>query len=178
MFVSRTFRCVQSIGVGVALAGIAIVVGFSGCASNGSRTGDAAPASGAIEQLHLLVTAVALDMDGKPGPDGFGARVYASSRTSAEAIPITGGKLEIAMYDGTVQSAEVGAGKPLQTWLFEPKKLRGLVQRTAIGVGYAFALAWGENKPTQNRVTIIARYHSGKASAIVSAPGIVPLITN
>ncbi len=161
------------------LAGVLVALSFNGCASSGSsRSRDSAPVSGTVEQLHLLVTAVALDMDGKPGPDGFGARVYASSRKASEAAPITRGRLEMVMYDGTVKPAEMAAAKPLQTWVFEPKQLRALIQRTSIGAGYRFALAWGDHKPTQNRVTIIARHLSENGAEVVSAPGIVPLITN
>ena len=96
----------------------------------------------------------------------------------AEATPIACGRLGIVMYDGTVKPAQMAAAKPLQTWVFDAQKLRALIQRTSIGAGYRFALAWGENKPTQNRVTIIARYLSENGAEVLSAPGIVPLTTN
>ena len=92
----------------------------------------------------------------------------------AEAIPITRGRLEIVMYDGALNPGEIAATKPLQTWVFEPKKLRELIQRTSIGSGYRFALAWGEKRPTKNRATILARYFSGNGAEVSSVPGVLP----
>ncbi len=177
--VTRAIRATGKRGTEAALAGTLAALSAAGCSSTGASSGlDSSRSSAAVDRLHLLVTAIALEMDGKPGPDGFGARIYASSRNLAAATPIRSGRLEVLMYDGSVKPEEMAAVKPLQTWVFEPKQLRALTQQTSIGTGYRFALAWGENKPSQNRVTIVAKHFSENGAEVVSAPGIVPLISN
>jgi hypothetical protein len=134
------------------------------------------PASNApIDQLHLLLTSIALNLDSKPGPDGVGVRIYASHRGDTTAIPITQGDLDILMFDGEVPLKDLLTQKPLHTWSYAASKLKPHLQVTSIGTSYRFAAVWGENKPTGDRVTFIARYTPPKGQPVYSAPGSVPL---
>jgi hypothetical protein len=130
---------------------------------------------GTIDQLHLLVTSVALNMDGKPGADGVGVRVYASHRGSSEATPIMSGSLEILMFDGQVPFDELPKHQPLRSWTYPAAELKPHLQKTAIGSSYAFAAVWGNEKPKGDRVTVVARYRPETGSLVYSAPGSIPL---
>lgn len=140
-------------------------------AARSARSGSAL----AIEQLHLLLTAVAVDMDGRPGPDGFGVRLYASNRRSSDAPAITQGRLEILMYDGSFTAAQLQGAEPLRVWSFDPGELKLRSQRTSIGMSYQFALAWGDQKPKHNLITIRARYSPGQGEPVLSGPGSIPI---
>src|SRR5687768_11693122 len=59
---------------------------------------------GKVEELHLFGAPVALNLDGVPGPDGVGVRVYASARKVSRGIPITSGLLELLIFDGPLTS--------------------------------------------------------------------------
>lgn len=128
-----------------------------------------------IDQLHLLVTSVALNLDDKPGPDGVGVRVYASRKGEAQALPITSGALDILMYDGNLPLNELPAREPLRTWSYPAAKLKPQLQETSIGTSYRFAAVWGDDKPKGDRVTLVARYTSPSGQVVYSAPSSVPL---
>jgi hypothetical protein len=130
-----------------------------------------------LDQLHLLLTSVALNLDNKPGSDGVGVRIYASRRGDTTALPITQGDLEILMFDGDVPREEVLKQKAFHTWSYPASKLKPYLQVTSIGTSYRFAAVWGENKPVGDRVTFIARYTPPNGKPVYSAPGSVPLST-
>jgi hypothetical protein len=131
--------------------------------------------SSSIDQLHLLVTPVALNLDDKPGPDGIGVRVYASRRERAEALPITSGTLDLLMFDDNVSPDQVSSVQPRRTWTYPAAKLKPYIQETTIGISYRFAAMWGQEKPTSDRVTFVARYTSSSTNRIYSAPSSVQL---
>jgi len=142
-----------------------------GCGSLSSSGG-----KGAINQLHLLGTPVAIDLDKKPGADGLGVRVYASSAETSQAIPIRSGSLEIVLFDGTVRREEVAAATPLVSVTYSASQLRKFEHKTAVGMSYNFIPAWGDHTPTKGRVTVVAIYRISPAAApIRSAPITVPL---
>ena len=128
-----------------------------------------------IDQLHLLVTSVALNMDSKPGPDGVGVRIYASHRGTTTALPITQGDLEILMFDGDVPLEDLLKQKPLHTWSYPASKLKPHLQETSIGTSYRFAALWGGDKPRTDRAIFLARYTPPGGQPVYSAPGSVPI---
>ena len=150
------------------------VLGFGvlllGCASSNP---DASKST--IDQLHLLVTSVALNVDDKPGPDGVGVRIYASRRERAEALPIASGTLDILMFDGNLPLDQLRSAQPRHTWSYPAEKLKPYIQKTTVGISYRFAALWGEDKPTADRVTFVARHTSPNAKQIYSAPSSVQL---
>lgn len=137
-----------------------------------------APRSSSIDQLHLLVTSVALNIDDRPGPDGVGVRVYASRRERAEALPITTGALEILMFDGNPPLDQLPSFEPRRTWSYSAEKLKPYIQKTTIGISYRFAALWGDDKPKSDRVTFVARYTSPTTNYIYSAPSSVQVARN
>jgi hypothetical protein len=145
-----------------------IAFGLAACRSPLSE------AKGPIDQLHLLVTSVALNLDEKPGPDGVGVRVYASRRGLSEAVPITAGTL-VLMYDGSLPLDQLPSLQPRRTWSYPADQLKPYTQKTSIGVSYRFAAIWGEEKPTGDRVTMVARYRGPDSRQTYSAPSSVPV---
>ena len=140
-----------------------------GCASTSTHT------KAAIDELHLIVTSVALDLDGKPGADGVGVRVYASQKGSNEAVPIKTGTLELMMYEGAHVREQLASLQPRHTWTYPAEKLKPYIQKTFIGTSYRFAALWGDDKPSGNRVTLIARYTGLDSKQALSAPSSIPV---
>ena len=151
------------------LTALGLLAWLLGCASTASHSN--AP----IDQLHLIVTSVALDLDGKPGPDGVGVRVYASRSGSNEAVPIKTGTLELMMYDGAHVRDKLAALQPRHTWTYPADKLKSYIQQTSIGTSYRFAALWGDDKPSGDRVTLIGRYTGPDAKQVFSAPSSIPV---
>lgn len=151
------------------LPGLALVVFLCGCGSPAKKEATA------IDQLHLLVTSVALNLDDNPGADGVGVRVYASQRGNTEAVPITSGTLDILMFDGHLPLDQLPSLQPRHTWSFPASQLKAQLQQTTIGISYRFAALWGEDKPVGDRVTMVARYTSPEARQVYSAPSSIPV---
>jgi len=149
----------------------------AGCATDGgglSRVTSGGP-SQPVEQLHLLLTSMAVDVDGRPGPDGFGVRLYASHRRAKEATPIESGTLELMMFDGRLAGGELEAATPLKTWRFAAQELKARAQKTEIGTSYRFILSWGAQRPTKGTITIVARYEPLRGRPVRSGPGTIPM---
>lgn len=145
---------------------IAILPLAPGCGTMGGGGTTRIP----IDALHLLTIPVAVNFDGAPGADGFAIKVYASRANEPKPIPIPNGSIEILMFDGIISSSEMKETKPLRNWTFEGPALRDRQYRTSIGVGYQFALAWGDARPTQERITVLVRYRAPDGRVISSLP--------
>src|SRR4051812_14302058 len=120
-----------------------------GCSSSERRTSLFAPNSGEVTELNVLTAPVGLDLDGRPGIDGFSVRVYANIASNPKTVPIVSGTLEILMFDGTVYG-RTNVPPALRIWTFPADQLRNHEFTARIGVGYEFALPWGTNVPTRN----------------------------
>ncbi len=124
--------------------------------------------SGELTELNLLTTPVGLDLDGKPGIDGFSLKVYPGIAESPKAVPIRSGTLEILMFDGTLFGrADLPA--PLKIWTFNREQLRNYEFSSGIGAGYELALSWGENVPTHSMISVGARYTSPTGRIVTSS---------
>ena len=83
----------------VGLVGALLAVLLAGCAGGGRGGG------GAVAEVHLFGVPVALNLDGVPGPDGIGVRIYASGSGVARGIVVRSGVLEVLMFDGAVPAS-------------------------------------------------------------------------
>jgi hypothetical protein len=109
-----------------------------------------------------------MNLDGIPGPDGVGVRVFASNSGKAKGMAITQGTLEIVMFDGVPSGSGTNVVTPAKVWSFNPEDLRAYMATTSLGTGYQFALPWGESRPKQLRVTVLARLTLGKGQVLSS----------
>lgn len=114
--------------------------------------------SGAVSEVHLFGVPVALNLDGRPGPDGIGVRIYASGSTVARGLEIRQGVLEVLMFDGAVDGGSVRGATPRKVWALDAKDLKPLAAETSLGVGYQLALRWEGSRPRSSVVTVAARY--------------------
>jgi len=156
------------------VTGLVAILLAAGCSSPRSSNGGSAVRP--VERLDLLLTPMALDLDGRPGADGFGVRIYASNRRSAFGSAIHEGTLEVLMYDGSVRTEDLAKTPPLRTWRYPASELKPYSQKTSIGTGYRFALGWGEQKPQGERITVLARYEAPDKVTVTSAPGAISLM--
>ena len=146
------------------LALLAALLFAVGCATGPNR-GDR------IDSLYVFSVPVALDLDGSPGPDGFGVTLYAGKTDTAKGVPITHGKIEILMFDGAPQEDAKTNSVPRRVWTFNSADLKNQMIRTPrLGTGYRFSPRWEDAVPSQSRITIVARYVSPAETIVHSKP--------
>lgn len=143
-----------------------------GCSSSSSGGGRFSRSDG-IHELHLFVLPVALKSNPASAPDGVAVRIFASSRSRAKGLPIRSGTLEILAYDGALADASAPTAKPAQIWSYPAASLPPLATASSLGTGYELALPWKGPRPTDNRLTLVARYTSSTGAALRSAPSIM-----
>jgi hypothetical protein len=148
-----------------------------GCSSpSGHRGRSFENSKGGTDEIHLFGVPIALDFDGKRGPDGFAVRVYMSSSGRAKGVPITSGSLEILMFDGLPVLPGGNLGTPKRVWTFTPADLKPYAEKTAIGIGYRFALQWESSVPSGNRITVFARWKRARGNTITSDPSTISTV--
>lgn len=119
-------------------------------------------------ELNVLTAPVGLDLDGRPGIDGFSVKVFGNIATNPKPVPIRSGTLEILMFDGTLYG-RTNVPPPLCTWIFSAEQLRSHEFTARIGTGYEFSLVWGTNIPTRNLISVGARYTSAQGKILTSS---------
>ncbi len=150
-------------GLGLLLCGWLL----SGCAGGGRLGG------GDVSEVHLFGVPVALNLDGAPGPDGIGVRIYASGPSMARGIEVRQGVLEVLMFDGTVDPAAVRTARPAKVWTLDAAALRPYAAETSLGIGYQLALRWDSSQPSNAVVTVAARYRTPGGRELWSAANTV-----
>jgi hypothetical protein len=125
-----------------------------------------------VDEVHLFGLPVTLNLDGKPGADGFAVRVFLTKGGGAKGSTIQSGNLEVLMFDGVVGSDEIAAKEPKQIWKFTPRQLAPLREQTSLGNGYRFALRW-DQPPTHGYITVVARYVPPKGGPVYSSPSTI-----
>jgi hypothetical protein len=126
--------------------------------------------------LHLFGSPNSLDLDDKPGADGFVVTIYASSHAEARGTRIKSGTIEILMFDGMAHYQDGTPKEPSRTWTFTAKQLESYARNSAIGMGYQFALRWEQAVPRQDRITVIARLLPPQGPAISSSEGTISVV--
>lgn len=153
------------------MAGLALL-GLGGCVS-----GDGGASSwrgGSIHELHLLVLPVALKSSPTGAADGFAVRVFASDRSRAKGIPIRSGTLEILGYEGSPYETDPKTMTPAQIWAYPAASLPPFAISSSLGTGYELTLPWQGRRPTNNRLTLVARHTPASGTARFSAPSVIP----
>lgn len=153
---------------GVAFLALGITLTSPSCAL--------APAHSHISELHLFGLPSAVDLDGRPGPDGITVRIFASTATEPRGVPIRSGTLEILLFDGPLPPGQPLPSKPLHVWSLTPQQLLPLASESKLGTGYQLTLPWTGTPPTRASVSVIAR-HTTSASArpVFSGPASISM---
>jgi hypothetical protein len=128
--------------------------------------------SGHIEEINLLAVPVALNLDNRPGPDGFVIKIFAGSRKRPKPFPLEDGQIEILMFDGIPGMGDAVA-QPRRIWTYSAQELKPYEVETSIGAGYQLAIPWGDAKPTHDKITVVARYTPRGGRPLTSAPSII-----
>jgi hypothetical protein len=118
---------------------------------------------------------VGLNLDDRPGPDGFSLKVYASEEGRTKAVPIRSGTLEILMWNGTF-FGRTSVPPALKIWAFKSDELIAHEFTAGLGTGYDFVLAWGTNRPSEPLITVAARYTSAQGDVVTSRPSSVAVV--
>ena len=126
-----------------------------------------------VDGVHVFGLPITLNLDGKPGADGFAVRVFTTKGGAAKGSTIDSGALEVMMVDGVIGGDEVAAREPTQVWKFTPRQLTPLREKTSLGDSYRFTLRW-DKMPTRGHVTVVARYVSEKGGPVYSSPSTIP----
>lgn len=157
-----------------ALLLVAAMCCLGGCSSS-SGGGAWSLRGDAIQELHLLVMPAALRFT-QPGlPEGFVVRVFATSRGSAKGVPLRTGTLEILAYDGIPNEAGMQTAKPAQVvWAYPAASLAPYATSSSLGTGYELTLPWKGPRPTNSRVTLVARYNPTSGPVLLAAPSVIP----
>jgi hypothetical protein len=153
----------------------ALLIALSGCVSEPPGSGEKKTPPGAIVELHIMTAPVGINMDAKPGPDGFSVRVYANDATHPKPIRISSGQLEILMFNGTF-FGRTNVPPPVKVWTFAGEELREHEFTARIGTGYNFTLAWGAAQPSDRMISVAARYTGPDHGIVTSRPSSVAVI--
>ena len=152
------------------LLGLALLAPV-GCSS--SSGGGGFGKSDGIHELHLFVLPIALKSNPSGAPDGLAVRVFAGSRSRAKGVSIVKGTLEILAYDGALADVGTMTSNPAHVWSYPAASLLPLATSSSLGTGYELALPWKGPRPTNTRLTIVARYTPPSGAALRSAPSIM-----
>ena len=141
-----------------------------GCQTDGGPRAARSTTGGlAFDNLYLSSSPAPLNLDSEPGADGLKAKVYAF-KTGLKAVPITSGKLDLLLFEGTQKDSKAGNSKIIKVWSYTPEDLKAVAFRSYAGIVYNFELRWGKEAPTGGSITLIARYLSNTGKSITSAP--------
>ncbi len=155
-------------------AGIILGILLAGCASTPESKPDAKKPF-PIDTLVLISAPAAVNVDGTPGPDGIAVKLFGTSESKSRTLPLENGTLEVLMFDGVINEQTPATAKPLHVWTHKAADLKSLATKTGIGVSYPITLLWGKDRPTQDMITIAARFITADGRAIYSAPSTIPV---
>ena len=122
-----------------------------------------------VDAVHVFGLPVTINMDTRPGPDGFAVRVFVTKNGGAKGTVINNGSIEILMFDGAMKLEDLATQQPKERWKFSPKQLASVREQTSLGTAYRFTLQWTE-APRHGHVTVLARYVPQKGEPIYSSP--------
>jgi hypothetical protein len=148
------------------LFSVLLAFALAGCAATSGGRG------GRVDEVHLFGLPVTVNMDGKPGPDGFAIRVFVTQRNQSKGSPLNNGDLEIMMFDGVLSAAEVLEQTPLQSWKFTSRQISPNREITSLGTGYRFALRW-DTAPKRGYITVVARCIPPAGDPVYSSPSTI-----
>jgi len=159
------------------VAGVAAMLAAGGC---GDQPAGVTPAGAptpvqAVDEVMLITSPAAISADGTARPDSFTAGVWFFSNSRGAKLPPTlvRGRVEILMYDGALSANALRTATPLHVWEFPDDQLPQYVgKHRYYGWGYNFLLSWGNDVPTQDRITVIVRF-TGGGRTIESKPSTV-----
>src|SRR5687768_10346538 len=89
-----------------------------------------------VDAVHVFGLPVTINMDTRPGPDGFAVRVFVTKNGGAKGATINNGSIEILMFDGAMKIDDLTTQEPKQSWKFNAKQLAAMREQTSLGMAY------------------------------------------
>jgi hypothetical protein len=129
-----------------------------------------------VDALHVFGLPVTINMDTRPGADGFAVRVFVTKSGGAKGTTINNGSIEVLMFDGVIGADEIQTKQPKQLWKFTSKQLSPMREQTSLGNAYRFALRWDE-PPQHGHITVLARYITERGQPVYSSPSSITAST-
>ena len=162
-----------TICVGLILALSWLAVASIGCQTQGSDVGRVQPrvfdpGDRPINSIRLFTSPVLFNLDEKPGPDAFKARVYAIRGSDPKPVPFTQGTLEVIIFDEASNRDQ--QDPPRQVWSFSGADLNRYRLQTSIGFHYDFTLEIDKSKPLPSKVPIGAKFTPPDGASIFARP--------
>ena len=145
------------------LALVVAAMFFAGCGTFSGGRGEG------VNAVHVFGLPVTINMDTRPGPDGFAVRVFVTKGGGAKGTTINSGSVEVLMFDGVVSIDEISTKQPKQLWKFNPKQLGAMREQTSLGNAYRFTLRWDE-PPKHGHITVLARFVPERGQPVYSSP--------
>ncbi len=130
-----------------------------------------------IDKLNLLAAPIAMNLDGRPGPDAVAVKVYAGNARQPRPVAITAGTLELLAFEGLLGKT-TNVQTPFKTWTFTASELRRLQFQASIGIGYEITASFIGQKPNSDKLTVLARYRPDATHEIYSSPSTISLTAN
>ncbi len=151
-----------------------------GCASTKPRPSAAQPEASSIakvDELNLVAMPVAVNFDAVPGPDGIVIKVFPVDDSQPKPGAIKSGSLEVLMFDGYFDAAKLAASQYRHLWSFTANQLKPYEFTSTIGTGYNLTLPWGNDRPREDKISVVVRYRSPQGKLIYSAPSAITVNT-
>jgi len=126
------------------------------------------PGDRPINSIGLFTSPVLFNLDGKPGPEAFKARIYAIRDSAPKPVPFTKGTLEIIIFDEVSNRDQ--QDPPRQVWSFSGADLNLYRLQTSIGFHYDFTLEIDKSKPLSSKVSIAAKFTPPDGVSIFAKP--------
>ncbi len=173
MWGDRRKKSSVTICAGLILALSWLAVASIGCQTQESDVGRVQPrvfdpGDRPINSIRLFTSPVLFNLDEKPGPDAFQARIYAIRESVPKPVQFTNGTLEIIFFDGVSnRNQEVSAR---QSWSFSGADLDRYRIQTSIGFHYDFTLEIDQSKPLPGKVSIQAKFTPLDGTSIFAKP--------
>jgi hypothetical protein len=133
------------------------------------------PRTPTVDHVQLVMPPQPVDIESTAGPDGVQARVFLYQGPNAQTV-LGDGRLDILLFDGRLNQAGPKTDPvPLKVWSYTPEQLQRFQSQTIGLWNYNLMLLWGDARPTQNIVTVIARYTAPSGQQVFSSPVQVPI---
>jgi|GEM_PF-332518 len=161
-----------------ALVLLSLFLAAAGCVTSGpqARPAPKEPSSKArVDELDLVTMPVAVNLESKLGLNGIQVKIYACDFQRPKPHAITEGTLEILMFEGLVGESFDQTNRCRHLWSFPARDLLTSAVATSVGTGYLFPLAWGNDRPRADKITVVARYLPPQGPAIYSAPSYISI---
>jgi hypothetical protein len=146
-----------------------MLVGVLGC--------EGPPRSAVVDRIQIMTPQMATNLDGQAGPDAVQAIIFFFRSVGDRTETVLGeGSLQLDLYDGRLQAAEIAAHNPIATWTYTSDELMQFRAKEYGLWHYRLVLPWKDITPKRSAVTLVAKYTARNGAVMFSQPVTIPLM--